>query len=104
MAPCDLDSADLQCFLVNPEVDLAPDTPFGATVFTSVPLAFALDLDPGTINQKVQRPLGPAIWDVHGECLLATGQRAEVRDRPVETDQAQQAFDEASRLPQSHAK
>ena len=104
MAPCDLDSADLQCFLVNPEVDLAPDTPFGATVFTSVPLAFALDLDPGTIKQKVQRPLGPAIWDVHGECLLETGQRAEVRDRPVETDQAQQAFDEASRLPQSHAK
>lgn len=88
MAPCDLDSADLQCFLVNPVVDLAPDTPFWATVFTSVPLAFALDLDPGTINQKVQRPLGPAIWDVHAECLLAAGQRADVRDRPVETDQA----------------
>lgn len=103
MAPGDPDSADLQCFFVNPEVDLAPDTPFGAAMFTSVPLAFAVDLDPSAVNQQVQWPPGPAIWDVHGECLPATGQRAEVRDRPVGTGQTRQAFDEAGRLPKGHA-
>jgi len=29
MAPGDLDSADLQRFLINPEMDLVPDTPLG---------------------------------------------------------------------------
>jgi len=73
----DLDRAGLERLLIDPEMDLAPDATFRATM------------------------LAP-IQNVHGECLMATGQRAEIRDRPVETDQAQQAFDEAGRLPQGH--
>ncbi len=39
-APGDLNGADLQRFLVDPEVDLAPDPPSGATMLAGVPLAF----------------------------------------------------------------
>ncbi len=94
MAPGDLDSADLQCFFVDPEVYLAPDASFRATMLAGVPLAFALDLDPGAVDQQVQRAPGAAIRDVHGQGLLAARQRAEVGYRPVEADQAQQALDE----------
>lgn len=45
VAPGDLNSPDLQCFLVDPEVDLAPDATFWATMLAGVPFAFALDLD-----------------------------------------------------------
>ena len=51
----ELGRADLQCLLVNPDVDLAPDAPFRAAVLAGVPLAFALDLDPGAVDQEVQR-------------------------------------------------
>jgi len=50
MAPGDLDSADLQCFLINSEMDLAPDTPLRTAMFAGVPFAFSLDLDPGAIR------------------------------------------------------
>ncbi len=103
VAPSDLDSPDLQCFLVDPEMDLAPDAPFGAAMLARVPLAFALDLDPGAVDQQVQRALGAPIRDVHGQGLLAAGQRAEVRHLPVQADQLQQALDEPGRLPQRHA-
>lgn len=42
VAPSDIDGPNFQRFLVNPEVDLAPDTPFGTAMFTSVPLTFNL--------------------------------------------------------------
>jgi len=45
VAPGDLDGSDLQRFLVDPEVDLAPDAAFRATMLAGVPLAFAFDLD-----------------------------------------------------------
>ncbi len=41
--------------------------------------------------------------DVDGKGLLATAERAEIRHVPVQADQAKQALDEASRLPQRHA-
>ena len=103
VAPGDLDGSALQRFLVDPEVDLAPHTPFGAAMLAGVPFAFALDLDPGAVDQKVQRTLGATIWNADGEGLLAAAQRAEVGHRPVEADKPQQAFDEAGRLPQRHA-
>ena len=73
VASGDLDSPDFQGFLVNPEMDSAPDPPFGGPMLAGVPLTFALDLDPGAIDQQVQRPLGAAIGDVHGKGLLASG-------------------------------
>ena len=54
-------------------------------------------------DQKVQWPLGAAVGDVHGQGLLATGQRTDVRHRPVEANQPQQALDEPGRLPERHA-
>ena len=51
----------------------------------------------------MQRALRPAVGDVDGQGLLAAAQRAEVRHRPVETSEAQQALDEPGRLPERHA-
>ena len=73
MAPGDLHSADLQCFFVDPDVDLAPDPPFGTAMLASVPLAFALDLDPCAVDQQVQRALGAAVGDVHRQGFLTPG-------------------------------
>jgi len=104
VAPGDLDGTDLQCLLVNSDMDLPPDPPLGPAMLAGVPLTFSLDLDPGAVDQQVQRPLGAAIWNVHRQSFLATRQRAEVGDSPVQTDQAQQALDEAGRLPERHPK
>jgi hypothetical protein len=41
--------------LVNSDVDLAPDAPFRSAVLAGVPLAFTLDLDPGAVDQEMQR-------------------------------------------------
>ena len=53
----ELGGADFQRLLVNSDVDLAPDAPLGAAMLAGVPLAFALDLDPGAVDQEVQRTL-----------------------------------------------
>ena len=116
VAPGDLDASDLQRFLVEPEVDLAQDAAFGATMLAGAPFAFALDLYPGAVRcptghhevmsregSEAQRTLGATIWDADGDVLLAAAQRAEIGHRPVEADKPQQAFDEAGRQPQRHA-
>lgn len=61
-----MDGSNLQCFLINSEVDLAPDAPFRAAMLACVPLAFPLDLDAGAIDQQMQWAVGATIWDVHG--------------------------------------
>jgi hypothetical protein len=99
VAPGDLDGSDLQRFLVDPEVDLTPDAAFRATMLAGVPLAFALDLDARAVDERVQRVLRPPVGDVDGQGLLAAGQRAEVRHRPVEANQPQQALVKTGRLP-----
>ena len=53
----ELGRPDLQRLLVDPDVDLAPDAAFRAAVLAGVPLAFALDLDAGAVDQQVQRAL-----------------------------------------------
>ena len=77
----DLDGSNFQCFLIDPEVDLAPGAAFRATMLAGVPLAFALDLDARAVDEQVQRALRPTVGDVDGQGLLAAGQRAEVGDR-----------------------
>ena len=61
VAPGDLDGSDLQRFLVDPEVYLAPDPPFGAAMLAGVPLALALDLDARAVDEQVQRALRPTV-------------------------------------------
>lgn len=57
------------------------------------------DLDPGAIDQQAQRTFAAALGDVNGQGFLTAVQCAEVGHRPVEANQAQQAFDEPFRLP-----
>ena len=99
----ELGCADFHCLLINSDVDLAPDAPFGAAVLARVPLTFALDLDPGAVDQEVQRALRGAVGDVNLQALLAAAEGAEVRHSPVQVDQPQQALDEPSRLAERHA-
>lgn len=99
----ELGSTDFQGFLVDPNMDLAPDLALRAAMLVGVPLAFALNLDPGAVDQKVQRAVRTAIRNVHLQGLLAKRQRAEVGHGPVQADHAQQALDEPGRLPQRHA-
>lgn len=53
----ELGCEDFQCLLINSDVDLAPDAPFGTAVLARVPLPFALYLDPCAVHQQVQRPV-----------------------------------------------
>ena len=57
MPPGDLDNADLECFLIKPEMDLAQDSRVRVAMFAGVPFVFALDLDCGAIVHHVQWPL-----------------------------------------------
>ena len=68
------------------------------------PLAFPLDLDPGAVDQEMQRTLRRPMLDVHGKGLLTTAERAEVRHIPVQADQGKQALDETRRLPRRHCR
>ena len=63
VVPGDLDGSNFQCFIINSEMDLAPDSSFRTTVFAGVPFALSLDLDPGAIYQQVQQTRGAAIGD-----------------------------------------
>lgn len=67
----ELSRPDFQGFLVDPDVDLAPDAPLGTAMLAGVPLAFALDLDPGAVDQQVQRAVRTAVGDVDLQGLLA---------------------------------
>jgi hypothetical protein len=71
-------------------------------VLARVPLPFALDLDPGAVDQQVQRAVGAAVGDVDLQGLLAARQHAEVGHPPIKADQTQQALDEPGRLAQRH--
>ena len=98
----DADSADLQCFFVQPEVKLAPQALFASAMLASVPLAFTLSLDPGRIDQQMQRPGSTAVWDGNVQRLMTAAQGAEVWNFSVKPCQTQQAVDEARCLPQGH--
>lgn len=92
-----LDRPDLQCFLVDPKVDLAPNPASRATVLARLPLDFTFHLDAGTVDEQVKRALGTPIRDGDVQGRLATRQGAEVR-RPAKAGQFQQARNEPCRL------
>lgn len=64
LAGGELGRPDSQCVLVNADGDLAPGPAFGAAVPAGVPLAFALALDPGAVDQQVQRVVRTAVGDI----------------------------------------
>ncbi len=63
-----------------------------------------LGFDASAVDEQVQRTRTATIGDAHVQLSLAAAQGAEVRHRPVQPDQLQQALHEAGRLPQRHAK
>ena len=65
------DGPDFLRLLVNAEVDPAPDAPLGTAMLACVSLAVPLDLDPRTVDQQMQRALGTAVRDIHGQGFLA---------------------------------
>ena len=67
------------------------------------PFPFAFRLDAGAIDQQVQRAGAATKRQAHVQCLLAAAQGAEIRHRPVQPDQPQQALDETRGLPERHA-
>lgn len=79
---------DFQRLLVDLDVHLPPDAPFGTAMLAGVPLAFTLDLDAGAVDQQVQRAVRTTIGDVDLQGLLARLQRAEVGHGPIQADQA----------------
>jgi len=85
--------ADFQRAFVNSNMKFAP-----------VPFAFSLDLDPGAVDQKMKRTVRTAIGDIDRQGFLPTTQRAEIRHRPCQPRQAQEAFDKARRLSQGKSK
>jgi len=84
----DFNGPTFQRFLINPDVSLAPNPSFGATVLAGVPLP--LDLDARAIDWKVQRA-GAAtrygrftfsvFWRRHGVLWSGTAQSHSPTDR-----------------------
>jgi len=73
-------------------------------MFACVPLAFALSLDAGAIDEEVQRTLGAVIRQAHVQRFLTTAQGAEVRGHPIQPSQPQKTLNKPSRLPKRHPK
>ena len=99
----DLDRPHFQCFFVDPYVYLAPYPAFRAAMLAGVPLAFTFRLDAGTVDEQAQRAGAATKGQVHVQCLLTAAQGAEIRHRPVQPDQPQQALDKTRGLPERHA-
>lgn len=50
VAARDLDRPDLKRFLVDPDMYLAPDTPFRTAVLAGIPFAFTFGLDTSAVD------------------------------------------------------
>ena len=72
-------------------------------MLAGVPFPFAFRLDDGAIDQQVQRAGAATKGQAHVQCLLAAAQGAEIRHRPVQPDQPQQALYETRGLPERYA-
>jgi hypothetical protein len=70
-APGNLNRPNLKRFLIDSEVNLASDAPFGTAMLARIPLAFTLYFNTGAIDRKVLRPVGVPIRDVHGQRFMA---------------------------------
>ena len=46
----DFDRTDLQCFLINPDMYLAPQAALGPSVLARVPLTFPFSLDASAVH------------------------------------------------------
>jgi hypothetical protein len=93
----DLDRTHFHGRLVDSQVDLAPHAPLRPAMLARVPFALAAHLDPGAVHEQVKRTAGAPVGELHGQGLLPAAQRREIRHRPVEARELEQARDEAGR-------
>jgi hypothetical protein len=78
IADGELGSPDFEEFLIDPDVDIAPNAPVRTAMLASIPFPYALDLNAGAGDQQVQWLAQTPVGDVHFQGLLAPRQRAEV--------------------------
>ncbi len=57
-------------------------------MFLGEPLPFTFGLDPGAVNQEVQRTCGWPVGNGDIQTLLAAGQRAKIRHWPIQSGQS----------------
>ena len=97
-------------------VNLAPDTPFRATMLAGAPFIFAFNLNTPSpvrlnhetfrpnINQQVQRAYRSALGKVDLQGLQEATECDKVRHCPVHADQPERDLDNAGRLRERDAK
>lgn len=66
----------------------------------ALPFPLAQELDARAVHQQVRRRVAGAIAQLHLQALLASAHRAEIRHRPVQIGQRQQALQHAKALAQ----
>jgi hypothetical protein len=81
----DLDGSNLQCVGVNAQVHLAPLPPVLGPVLLAFLFTFAQELDPGAVDQQVQRGGAGTVGQLYPQRLLAPAHGAEVWPAPVQT-------------------
>ncbi len=84
---------------VHRQMDLAPLASALNTVLSGLPFAVAEELDPGAVNQQVQRAIDAPIRDLDSQRFLPSAQGGVVGHRPVEVRHLEQAGYHPGRLP-----
>lgn len=79
-------------------MDLSPFAPVFGPVLFAFPFTFAQELDARAVHQQVQWGVAGLVADLDLKRLLASTDRAEVRDRPVQPGQLQKAVHHAQGL------
>ena len=83
-----------------PDVALPPLTAALNAMLARLPFAISEELDPGAVHEQVQRPIGAAIRDLHPQGFLPAAERGDVRHRPAQPCQPEQAGHHAGGLAQ----
>jgi hypothetical protein len=111
----ELGSPDFQRSLVDPDTDLAPqgharrwpegmaNAAPGVAVLARVPCAFALDLDPGAVDQQVPRAFRSAMRTLAVNAFWRRPRVRRLGTAQVRTDPSEKARDEPDRPAERHA-
>src|SRR5512135_3515075 len=80
---------DLMRLRIDGQMELQPGATLGVAVLTDLPLAFAVDLQPGAVEDQVERPGGPlGQRDADGRGPAA--ERAVIGDGQIEVHQVEE--------------
>lgn len=83
--------ADVGCGWVHGQMHLAPLATALRAMLARLPFAVAEELDPGAVDQQVQRAICAAIGNLDGQGLLPPAEGGKVRHGPVQASQPEQA-------------